>query len=55
MQLLVIMEPVADDEAVALLTAMRRTSLIHGGSSSAELSEAEGAQNSHLLTSRVQW
>lgn len=28
-----------DDEVVALLTAVRRTGLIHGGSNSAEISE----------------
>lgn len=42
MQLLVIMQPVTDDEIVALLTARRRTGLMHRGSRSAEPSEAEG-------------
>lgn len=48
MQLLDIMEPVIDDEVVALLTAMRKTTLIHRGSNSAELAEAESAQKSYL-------
>lgn len=40
--------PVIDDEVVALYAAVRRTGLIHGGSSSAEISEGEGAQRSYL-------
>lgn len=42
MQLLVIMQPVTDDEVVALLTARRKTGLMRRGSRSAEPSP-EGA------------
>lgn len=47
MQLLGIMQPVTEDEVVALVTAMR-TGLIHRGSSSAEPSGAEGVQKFYL-------
>lgn len=47
-QLLDVKEPVTDDEILALLTAARRTGLIHGGSNSAKISAGEGARRSYL-------
>lgn len=47
-QLLDVKEPAIDDEILALLTAARRTGLIHGGRNSAKISAGEGAQRSYL-------